>query len=351
MNPILTGHVYEEKGQRELRIQPGTYKPETHEFVQIITAPYTCNFDDMNATEILQSVSDDFIPLFADCKLTAAQIKNKLPVYSATVVLLPGSSYALYSMEVSHAVGDGVTYFELVKQLSLIMSGASDIAPLQWDNPLKATHEIYPPGFSWRDVEISYGAPFMMGALKNVLTVRNRKAAMFLLNKNDIGTKKRELREKLGQNDISANDIITAALCRANGSSDIFVFTENIRGIVDGVPRNAAGNFFWEVPVAREVCIKPEELRKKVLSECKTDALDIMPFLCGRVGRVTSLATIATNVVYGETKIVCTVPFASFIKDIPLDVSVIFRFNRQYWGILHNFANFNMTGMLEDISP
>lgn len=76
-----------------------------------------------------------------------------------------GDGVAAYSIKMSHAIGDGTTYFQLVSQISSYMNGRTP-AKIDWDNPLKATHEIYPETFSERDYERSYGLPFGWGLLK-----------------------------------------------------------------------------------------------------------------------------------------------------------------------------------------
>ena len=339
----------------ELWIQSGTFNPDEHSFVQILDAPPQAvrranDLDSMNATDILQLINDDIFPMLDPFELTSAQIKNRLPLFSATLILLPGN-YAVYSIKMSHCVGDGVTFFQLIKQVSLCMNGLK-VAPIDWDVPLKATHEFYPPEFSPRDVDISYGLPFLIGALKNFLFTR-RQGSIILLDKHKVRAKKKELREQLGCSDISSNDVITAALCQAVKSSDVFVFTENTRSIIQGVPVNAGGNFLWEIPVPREVCSSADELRRVVASSSsgyKTNELPLQPFLCGRVARVTSLASIAESLLYNGTEGFATVPSPSFMKGIPLDVALIFRFNKQYWGVLQNFAEFDATeGMIQDL--
>lgn len=346
-NPILTGHVYESNHKRELWIESGTFSPETHNFLRILDPPSKVpDFDSLDPTQVLETLSEDIIPLIEGSELSSEQIKRRLPLLAATLMFLP-NGYAVFSLKVSHCVGDGVTYFELVKQVSLYMSGL-EVPPIQWDNPLKATHEFFPPYFTQREIDISYGAPFLLGCVKNVLTSR-RSPTVFLLDKNKINAKKRQLREETGSVDISSNDVITAGICEANGSSDVFIFTENVREVVDGVPRNAGGNYLWEIPVPRGVSKRPESLRKAVkASGYRDEELPLQPFLCGRVGRVTSLASITTGVVYEGMEMICSVPSLTFMKDIPLDVAVIFRFNRQFWGVLHNTAKFKVAGLLED---
>ena len=61
-----------------------------------------------------------------------------------------GDGHAAYSIKMSHAVGDGTTFFQIVSQISSYMNGR-DPSPIDWNNPLKATHEIYPENFSKRD--------------------------------------------------------------------------------------------------------------------------------------------------------------------------------------------------------
>jgi len=105
----------------------------------------------------------------------------------------------------------------------------------------------------------------------------------------------------------------------------------------------AGGNFLCEIPVSRRTAMQPERLRQVVSrhGEYAPNALPARPFYCGRVGRITSLASIAETVLYDGTTVVCTVPLASFIGEIPMDVAVIFRYDKQHWGILHNFAEFD----------
>jgi hypothetical protein len=363
-NPILSGHVYEVKdrpwsSQGELWVESGAFTPGNHSFVRIVPAPNinnankskTLDLSTMNATELVKYTSTELFPLLGECKLTSKQMQDRLPLFGATLMILD-DTHAVFSLKMSHCVGDGNTFFHLVKHVSMIMSGRP-VAAINWDCAAKATHEFYPDTFSNRDVQIAYGAPFLLGALKNVLLERqHRQASYILLDKLAVNAVKRVLRQERQRNDISSNDVITAALCQGNRATDVFVFTENMRGKLPGIPVGAAGNFLWEVPVPREICSQPDRLRTAVATinghGYQTNELPLQPFVCGRVGRVTSLASIAENVLFDGVETVCTLPFASFLADIPLDVAVIFRFNKQYWAVLHNFAELNMNGLLQD---
>ena len=192
-----------------------------------------------------------------------------------------------------------------------------------------------------------------------------------LLSKEKIAKKRRELRsirsvssgKEVRDNqidgdsdlngDISANDIIMSAICEMNSSSDIFAFDRSVRGIKEGVGKSAAGNFFWEIPFEKEKGVCPHEIRKILSDESGsyfgTDGVPLMPFLNGRVGRITSLASITHQATFPGSEVVCQFPSASFIRDLPLDVAVIFRFDKEHWGIMHNFRKVNSSPLLEEI--
>jgi len=342
-NPILRGRV--EKKHNRLWIQGDTTSSSNdQDFLRILDTP--ANAPDFSkitdAKERLEVLQEQLVPLFDPCELTSTQIKRKLPLFGVTLVLLPGN-YAVYAVHMSHAVGDGVTFFSIVKQLSMFMSGLPLEHPIKWDCPAKATHEFYPPGSSMRDVHFTYGAPMLLGLLRNFPSLSSRETKFELLEKSKVNTKKRELRIALNSTDISANDVITSALCEACHSSDLFLFTENVRHNGGPIPLTAGGNFLVEVPVSREKAIQPEQLRRVVSrhGEYAPNTLPWKPFFYGRTGRITSLASIAETVSYNGTRVICTVPLASFISEIPLDVGVIFRYDNQHWGILHNFAKFD----------
>ena len=100
---------------------------------------------------------------------------------------------------------------------------------------------------------------------------------------------------------ISANDIIMSSLCEMCGSSDIFAFDRSARGIKEGVSKSSAGNFFWEIPFERDLGKSPYEIRKMLSSNAGscfgTNGVPLLPFLNGRVGRITSLASITHQAV------------------------------------------------------
>ncbi|KAL3905690.1 MAG: hypothetical protein SGARI_004338, partial [Bacillariaceae sp.] len=181
--------------------------------------------------KLLQRLTSKCVDKFDGSELTHQQIRKGLPLFGAS--LMVDGDVAIFSIKMSHAIGDGVTFFELLKQVSLVRSNGGEISPdiptIQWNNPQKAKHEIYPPSLSETDVETSYGSPFMMGCVKNVLTQKKerRQPRVFLVDKNEIAKIKQRMRANDGPK-VSNNDIITAGVCQANKGAEMFVFTENV---------------------------------------------------------------------------------------------------------------------------
>jgi len=368
-NPILTGQLVEEKTspwpwtqQSTLRVIPGVFSPESHSFVNLVNppadlaSPAEVLHEEINkgvrAKELFEHVHSHIAPcLLEKADFSYDQIKNASPLFEAKLMDF-GDGYAAYSIKLSHAVGDGTTFFQIVSQISSYMNGRTP-QPINWDNPLKATHEIYPETFSKQDYERSYCGPFGWGVLKNIRTLGKRKCEYLLLSKDKIALKKRELQKSVENKRISSNDIVMSAICEMCGSSDIFAFDRSVRGIKDGVDKSDAGNFFWEIPFEREKGVNPIVIRDILTSESgtyfDTDEVPLMPFLNGRVGRITSLASITHQTTFPGSEVICQFPSASFISDLPFDVAVIFRFDEDHFGIMHNFRRKSESPLLQEI--
>jgi hypothetical protein len=299
------------------------------------------------------------------CASTSVQIKEQLPVFAVSVMIIPSddcektsqeTQAAVVALSISHALGDGVTYFQMLKQLSMYMnreSGHQDmhIPSIDWNFRSQTAHELYPAMLSWRDIEVSYGLPFFIGLVKNaILTFQKRKPSILLLDKSKVKLEKLRLRELLNSTSISSNDVVSLALCQSNPDVDIFVFTENARDD-DRIPRNAGGNFYWEIPFSSQAALSdPRHFRSSVEHQASypSGQLPIEPFLNGRVGRLTSLATVSEQLNYEGVETLCTLPVKSFLRTIPMDVAMIFRFNKRCLGVLHNFVHLE-SGVLDSL--
>lgn len=108
-------------------------------------------------------MNDEFVT-HHNCKMLKSCF-FAVAIISSAKIMDFGDGVAAYSIKMSHAVGDGTTFFQLVSQISSYMNGRTP-TNIDWDNPIKAAHEIYPENFSERDYTRSYGLPFGWGLFK-----------------------------------------------------------------------------------------------------------------------------------------------------------------------------------------
>ena len=256
--------------------------------------------------------------------------------------------YACYKITISHCISDGVTYYKLIDQINRIMNHKRDsIYPIDWRDPAIASHEIFPTIYSEKDIQTAYGLPFFLGLLKNMWNIRKQKKTYLVLSKKKIENERKN--HSLHDGHVSANDIITAALCEANVSTDIFAFTKNMRDR----HCHLGGNFHNEIPFSRKASLNPRAFRK-IIKEghfFKRDELPVRPFLLGKVGRISSLATIQKLIHTQSMDIVCHTMLASYEANIPMDAAFITSMNDENYLVLHNFRDWKITnnGLLQTI--
>ena len=303
--------------------------------------------DQWNSSSLEFSTPETILSLMD--RVEGKQTKNEDALFGVHLLELPDNR-AIITVKFSHSLGDGHTFFEVVKYLSMVMSSEDKdpcVPIIDWTNPVKETHQLYPSYFSDRDVEVAYGLPFLIGCARNILSSLPepniiRPAQYLLLDKRKVNSIKRQIRDTLQRSDISANDIITAALIDANNNTDVAVITENQRTSL-GLSALAAGNLYTEVALPRLEGVRPDHFRDYLVQSDQGTGtwgqLPLRPFLEGKHCRISSLATIAKSFVYRDIQVLCTFPDPSIVSNLPIDVAMIFRYNNEYWGILHNFPS------------
>jgi len=160
----LTGKLIEVKNKPwhwihggELRVIPYVFPPEKHSFVTAVdppphmVTPGQALHDEMagdeSANDLFRYVRSNVAQyLVGDASFSADQIRDGSPLFEAKIMDFC-DGHAAYSIKVSHAIGDGTTYFQLLSQISSFMNGRTP-TNIDWNNPLKATHEIYPEHFA-----------------------------------------------------------------------------------------------------------------------------------------------------------------------------------------------------------
>ena len=351
-NPILTGRavsIFCGNEGNEIHVIPGAFDPDSgYSFVDVIDARDRLpSPETVKESEYLQYIDKHIQPLVPDpCAPTLKQMEHKEALFKTKVVLLP-DQYACIFIGMSHVLGDIVTYTALMDQLSSLHD-AHKPRPIKWNNAKQASHQISAENFSERDTQVMYGLPFLLGVSANLWRKTNRQHEYLSLSKEKINAKRKELCNEENSS-LSSNDIITAALCEANKSSDIFAFTRTMRELHRKEYKDMGGNLYVEVPFARTVGSDPNHFRQLIKRGWYYDKgeLPLMPFLKGKVGRITScVAPISVHMAFGESETVCQEPPHDFVYMTPFDNAVIFTMDHDHIGVMHNFQEIDKSGSL-----
>ena len=385
-NPVLTGKAVTPTpnwwAQPEIRIVPGAFMPDTnenkgHSFVQTIdkrkSLPLLKGIES-HPSNLLDYIDSHVSPLVRGrMGTTLQQIHNESPLFEIQVILLP-DGYACLYIQMSHCIGDFVTYYTLLNQIADVereplrsLDGDNDTAGqskhrnrhwIQWDNPLRPTHELYPPGFTRRDVQRMYGLPFLLGVTSHVPSMPFRQTHRLLLDRNKVKAMAAELahqEELKGSSVFTSNEVITAALCDANRSTDIFSMARSTRGLSHGgsvgFGLHDGGNLHIEIPIHRCAGRNPVAIRDMIQKGryFEPDEVPLFPSVTGRVGRITNcVAPIRRGgLTLGGCLAVCYSPSKAFLEYCPLDTAMIYRVNKDLYGVMHNFKTMHESDFLE----
>ena len=349
-NPILSGRAQWNLSQTffpkvEISIIPNAFDITKHDFFQelhLSKGPLR-PMKDLSEKEILSLMDQQIAPLLQKQKSVFELIQSKSPLFHFHLIHLPETGYACYVMQMSHCIGDGVTYYNIMNEIHHIFNDDPKLPiPIDWRHESIASHEVFPLRFSRRDKDRAYGFPFFIGILKNVWNMaKDQKIQYIILDKRRV----QEMRKSLASNSdayLSANDVITSALCEANKSSDIFAFTMDMRGLHN---RHLGGNFHNEIPFARKGSTDANRFRK-ILKRgfyYDTNRLPLCPFIFGKVGRISNIATVQRLIESEDVKVLCHSMLSAFVDNVPLDTAFICSMNKdQSYVILHNFRDIDL---------
>lgn len=348
-NPILCGRAHWNLSQTffpkvEISITPNSFDIKKEKLFQEIHLKKMSRppIKDLSDKELLSLLDQEIAPLLQRQKSVFELIQSKSPLFHFHLIHLPETGYACYVMQISHCIGDGVTYYNIMNEIQHIFNDDKSPVPIDWRHESIASHEVFPSRFSRRDKDRAYGFPFFLGILKNVWHMaQDQKIQYIILDKKRV----QEMRKRLASNTdgyLSANDIITSALCEANKSSDIFAFTMDMRGLHH---RHLGGNFHIEIPFARRAATEANRFRN-ILKRgyyYDTNRLPLCPFIFGKVGRISNIATVQHLIESEDVNVLCHTMLSSFVDNVPLDTAFICSMNKdESYVILHNFREIDL---------
>lgn len=277
LNPILTGRAV--KSKKGMHVEMGAFSASEHSFGNV--HDFTDKgrvIEGMTNGELVDFVEGNIVPFIAeklkesvglrDSRCTsmksnvAAEIKHGLPLFEANLFLLDQSMCA-YHISMSHAVGDAATYYMIVDQISCLLKGGK-VNSINWDNPHMSSHELHAPNLDEKGIKttmMKYASP--AGVVWKMITGGKRKSNFIFTDSRAIQQKKDEM-VGAGNGYLSSNDIITAALCRINITSE-FVFTNmDMRERETNMSRNDGGTILSLIPTPIVKSKDPNIVRQTV---------------------------------------------------------------------------------------
>lgn len=358
-NPILAGKAQMMISQTffpkvEISITPNAFPTSKHDFfheIHIYSTKAFKSISEMSETEILSFMDREIAPLIPKLKSVLDLILGQKQLFDVHLIHLPGS-YACYVVQMAHCIGDGVTYYNIMNEINRAFHNEDVVIPIDWRNEAIRTHEVFPQRFSRRDKDRAYGLAFFLGILKNVWNMKKeRKIGYIILDKEKVETMRKVLLSKKDHDYLSANDIITSALCEANQSSDIFAFTMSMRGLHN---RHLGGNFHNEIPFPRKIAMDPNQFRKILRKGFyyESNQIPLCPFVLGRVGRISNIATVQKLIQSENLQVLCHTMLSAFVENVPLDTAFICSMNHKHgsYVILHNFCDLHLDrGLIKDL--
>lgn len=325
-NPILSGIVVMERDG--IYIEPGMYNPDSHTFwTDVLSSrntgkavdPRTIRFLEdyvvpslhtMRANQKLRFMQNHVAPLLPKVTSMKEEAKKKLPVFQVYLVPLAGG-HLVYSIRISHAVGDAATYFALVNQLSHLLQGEGNKAPIiDWEAPARKTHEGQLKNqMSAKDAKSMRSAPLK-------LPRASKGGGYVLLSRSKINRRK----QQLCADDVeylTTNAIVVAALCQSNPKVKSFCQIVNGRSKeqeLDG------GNFLQAIPFPRGAAVDPNNVRRMARDGKYLEAPSSS--MASRSGRIANWSGLCKNLqMEGITTHVEVLP-EDFVKSLPLDTAV-----------------------------
>jgi hypothetical protein len=275
------------------------------------------------------------------------QFKSQGPLFKVTVFDI-GFENVCIAISMSHSIGDGCTYYNLIKQIDLLMAD-EEVEELNWGSSERFE-------YSWR--------PYYVGKMEELLTKicmffcfafkyffgAKKRSHSLILSKAKLEHLKLELRGDEHEF-LSSNDIITAALNEADHGVDLNMFVMNARGRIKGYDSKMAGNYEKTIPYDTQTCRDPNQIRTLVKNKRFFGDWEMFfwSYFIGRLGIITNWSSLTEFFTLDGLIVECHAPFSDFVTNTPCDLAVIYQFDRDTLAISHNYKNIDMAGIIEDI--
>jgi hypothetical protein len=305
LNPWLAGRLVRDKASKGKLV------------LRHPVAPTEAHIDAVFASDHAEDASGEVslgVPYSKLCKALFAK-KRVVPIGTALVnrpdapvamLRLARSTHGSFSLtfSLSHSVGDGRTYYEILKMLSPGAQAFALDATRRDSFSENMRDACGRDALRWID-STDAGCMFMCSLLPTLIGLgKKAKCVAFKLDAKRLAEAKRAGAEQCGLPFVSANDVVTSAFFNAC-KSRIGLMGLDCRGRIDGVANSSAGNYVTALVLDDEVFGAPGNIRKMLGTRPYKTTEKPFPscakWLCGKdsasTGMVTNWSSFAGNLV------------------------------------------------------
>ncbi|EOD22876.1 hypothetical protein EMIHUDRAFT_195294 [Emiliania huxleyi CCMP1516] len=273
-----------------------------------------------------------------------AQRDSKSRLFQVILMRLPNDHVA-YVVQLSHILGDGYSYYQLLKAINCAVNGEK-MPSLTW----KASPESVPLPSVWSEAEKDLLMKRWMSAyVENCNrwapgSLDARKGSVHVIEPACVADLKAELKASCTANGVpflSTNDLITAGLAELCDPKALLIMVANLRERVPEAANGVGGNFERCIHLPAEKATEPTFVRRLLRdSNWLYFGVDGNPRLdadgpkqaisSASLSAVTNWSNLTYMITPPNTRVCCHCPSAAFVTCVAgIDVSVIFKADKE----------------------
>ena len=283
------------------------------------------NFHSKSLKEKIIFLMHELEPLVPSLFNGIKQVELGSPLFNVTLIIL-SDTYACYSISLSHILGDGATYFNLVRELNKSISGVL-LTDLDWDYK---QFQIFDNDF------YRYSEQDINNLIQTLISPEdiNRSFNIDFMNQDEINILNKTMKEK-DLLFLSRNDILVSLLGKAFGNDIVGYFVDLRQQNIPNITTTSSGSYSAIIPMLNAHIQDPNLVRKALINHYDIESGHI-PNNIKDIGLITSWVKFTEFINIPLVKIECSVPSSRFIQPVKSNLAIIFKATPDIIAIDHN---------------
>jgi hypothetical protein len=338
-NPLLTGRIA--KTGEDIVVIPSLLGIDDIFKTAVGPSDYTVP---VTLSDQLGSMQEMLEPLFKPFNLNN-DLASGSPLFRVTVLTLAAGTVC-FTVQLSHILGDGATYYRMCDQINSVVNG-KELSECIWK---AAEGDVALPSHFSEDDVFCLQKSWVPAFVERLKNEPPRSSNLCVFDGAAIASLKAPLLASAGPDSgakfLSANDIIVSGLSEMlKEKNEITFMYANMRGRMSNTPTELCGNY--ERPIYYPTALaatKPEYVRGKMIPNFNIMERNEMVekykegFNSAHFAAITSWASLTSLVTPPGTQFVAHCPDSSFVAGIAFDVAIIFKADAKGTLVMnHNF--------------